>query len=153
MLKKIKIAKGKFKSIVIICIFLIISILAIYFLQFSKKNDESYIKNNYTYNIEYQANTNTYNIYKIDNTVKVFVEEQIQCIKDPCPPLKENFEIKFSKKNMKIVDDFITSLFSNSKHNHVKISVDYLNDEQYSILKSIIYNDENILNPNSTTAN
>ena len=104
------------------------------------------IKNNYDYNLKYEENANTYDIYKKNKEVIVYSEEQVECIKAPCPKLKTNYEINFSNDNMKIVNDFIKSFFEYHKYNSIQIFNENLNNEQYNILKSIIYNDETLLN-------
>ncbi len=128
-------------SSIIIFLILIMLILSPLFSLFTTKNEE-YVKNKYDYNIKYQDNAMTYNIYKMDNRVVVYSEDQVQCIKAPCPAIKGNYEIKFSDSHMKIVNDFIDSFFEDSKYNSIQVYSDNLNDEQNNILKSIIYNDE-----------
>ena len=146
--KKIKTGDAKWKNFSIVCVLSIFVILIslLIFPVFSTISNEVYIKNKYDYYIKYQDSMNTYNIYKLNHDVKVYIEEQVQCIKDPCPTLKTNHKVKFSETNMKIVHDFIKSFFEDHKDNSIQIFSKNLSNEQDNILKSIIYNDENLLN-------
>ena len=140
--KKIRDGEVKWKDFCIVFVLLLIILLIIRLLFTTKTNNIS----NYDYNIKYQDDVNIYNIYKINNKIDVYAEEQVECIKTPCPKLKTNYEINFSNDNMKIVNDFIKSFFEYHKYNSIQIFNENLNNEQYNILKSIIYNDETLLN-------
>ena len=106
------------------------------------------IKNNYDYNLKYEENANTYDIYKKNKEVIVYSEEQVECIKVPCPPITNKYKIKFSDANMQKINDFINNIFNNSNNNSLQIYKENISNEQYNILKSIIHNDENLLNNN-----
>ena len=49
---------------------------------------------------------------------------------------------------MQKVNDFINNIFNNSNNNSLQIYKENISNEQYNILKSIIHNDENLLNNN-----
>ena len=106
------------------------------------------IKNNYDYNLKYEENANTYEIYKKNKEVIVYSEEQVECIKAPCSAISSNHKIEFSDINMQKVNDFINNIFNNRNDNSIQIYKENINNEQYNILKSIIYNNENLLNNN-----
>ena len=106
------------------------------------------IKNNYDYNLKYEENANTYDIYKKNKEVIVYSEEQVECIKAPCPPITNKYKIKFSNINMQKINDFINNIFNNSNNSLLQIYKETISNEQYNILKSIIHNDENLLNNN-----
>ena len=54
--------------------------------------------------------------------------------------------IKFSNKNMAIINNFINKCFENHDYNSIQIFKENLNSDEMKILDSIIYNDEEILN-------
>lgn len=76
----------------------------------------------------------------------VYSEDQVECIKAPCPPIINKFKI--SDANMQKINDFINNIFNNSNNNSLQIYKENISNEQYNILKSIIHNDENLLNNN-----
>lgn len=137
----------KSKKILII-ISLILLILIIMFLLFMfKKSKEN---NKYDYNINYQENMSTYSINKLNNEIEVKEEQQVECIKAPCETIKNNYKINFTSENMQIVNNFIDSLFSKRENNSIELSKENLSSKEYAILKSIINNDETLLNTNDS---
>ena len=132
---------------------LIIIILLVFFFMFSVKpfisltsvGNSDFTKKNYNYNIQCQEDSNIYNIYKTNGKVEVYIQEQPICIKAPCNTIERIEKIKFSNKNMIIVNNFIDYWFQNQEHNSILIFRENLNNEQNKILNSIIYNNEKLL--------
>lgn len=147
LLKKIKTGQFKYKNLLIIVIsFIIIIILFNVLSSLLNKNYTGFRKNKYDYAITYQDGVNIYNIYKTGNKIEVYADEQVICIKAPCPTVKSNRKINFSDDNMVIVNDFIDSFFGYHEYKTIQIYRENLNEKQNNILDSIIYNDESLLN-------
>lgn len=150
LIKKIKSGQFKYKNFLIVGISLVLIIIAFTTLSsLLNRNNIGFKKNKYDYNIIYQDGVNLYNIYKTGNKIEVYADEQVICIKDPCPPIKSIRKINFSRDNMKIVNNFIDSLFGYHEYKTIQIFRENLNQEQNNILDSIIYNDESLLNKES----
>lgn len=139
LFRKIKAENFKGKRLVL-AILVIMPILA-----FGIVSSRFILGDRFDYNILYQDGASRYNIYKTNNRVKVVAEEQVACVAMPCPVLKFVRKINFSNEGMKTVNDFIDSLFQNNTYNSIQIFAENLNSEQIRMLKSVIHNDEALL--------
>lgn len=125
------------KTIIIISIIVITSIISIYFILNSK-----------SYNIEYIKDNDNYNITISKSRITLEYEYQPICIKAPCDKIKDKKTINFSKNSMNKVNKLIKELFKNKKSNKITINSNELNDVQNKILTAIINDDESLLNDN-----
>lgn len=147
LVKKIK--KGKFKkrNFVIVLLFgLLVIVSSVTFFSIVNNGKINIMNKNYDYSIKYTDDMNTYTIYQRNKRVEVHIEEQVICVKAPCPTIKRKEYIKFSNKNMAIINNFINKRFENYDYNSIQIFKENLNSDEMKILDSIIYNDEEILN-------
>ena len=150
LIKRIRISQFKYKNLIIFAISLIIIIIMGIVLSSLLKNNLGVRKTKYDYAITYQDGTNIYNIYKTGNKIEVYADKENSCIKEPCPTVKSKTEIKFSDSNMIIVNNCFDSFLGYDQYNAIQIFKENLNQEQRTILDSIIYNDESLLNKENT---
>lgn len=144
--QKIKKRQFKWKYFILVAITLVLAIIVInIFNALMGTENKNFVKKEYDYIVKYQDDMNTYTIYKTGENIEVYIEEQVVCIKAPCHPIKRKERIKFSNKNMNIVNSFIDNFFRQSEYNAALIFEEILDEEQNIILRSIIYNDESIL--------
>lgn len=149
--KKNKDGKGKYKNLLIVgASLLALILLVLFWVSTIKMTDIGFRKINYDYNIIYENGFSNYNIYKTGDEIEVYIEEQVICTVDPCPKIKTINKIEFSDKNMKIVNEFIDSFFTDQEDNTIQIYKENLSDEQLNILESIIRKDESLLKKDNT---
>lgn len=145
LIKKIRQEDFKKRNLILLVILLFLVLVSSSIL-ISLVSNRNIVNKEYDYSIQYKDNNNTYTIYKTKEKVEVYVEEQVICVKAPCPTIKRKENIKFSNKNMLIINNFIDDRFKNHNYNSIQIVREYLSAEENKILDSIIYNDEKLLN-------
>lgn len=96
-----------------------------------------------TYTIHYSGKSNNYDIYLINDKIIVKYNTIEECLVAPCPTRTEKKEINFSKEKQKIIKDYIKEKTNNKRT--INLNADQLNQEETSIIQSIIYNDEQLL--------
>ena len=143
--------KGKNKYIGIILVLSFMLILLI----FSIIHILYYI-NNYKYKLVVSGiDSYIYDIEIYNNKgIKVEKKEQIMCFKAPCEPIiVDKYRIKFNYNNSDYIYNVISNMFiyeTNYLYNGNKYiyidDINKLNESQINVIKSIIYNREDILN-------
>ena len=98
-----------------------------------------------SYTINYGDGGNKHVIRLKYNMVTVESDVSVECFKAPCPTQKSKHTLRFNSKNMKIVRKFIKEQFKDTNKKEINISSDQLDYDGSTIINSIIYNDETML--------
>lgn len=135
--------KGLLWPKIVLCV-LVLATFVIWLLLNNKFNSD--ISNNYDYliNIGRYDMLKNCKIYKKNNEIQVYYEPNIVCT-NPCPVDIKYFTLSFTDDHMKIINSFFDVLFSNRNQKEIELREEDLDNSQKNIVKSIIYNDESIL--------
>lgn len=156
--------ENKKSSLIKIC-FIIIAVMLCFFGITILFNDiYNKYPNDYAYPIEPIEWDGTYTIiYYDENNIKYTIdacndsdmcfddkmyleyEEQVQCIKAPCEPVKYKREVNFSKENIEIASKTLKNMIKPPEYIEVEVFDKDLTSDQKRVIKAIISNDESLL--------
>lgn len=137
------------KKFIFFILFLIIGIIINAPIIYNIINQKIFFLNN-DYKYELEISGFDYYIYIVDiydERINVIKKEQPICIQSPCKLIKVGeYTLEFNKESMEKISKFTEDIFYDNSSNYLSLrGNDNLNEEQQNIIKSIINNDETIL--------